>query len=86
MTKAALRRINGQLRTLRAERRALLTGAVYANTGMPWCDGPGSPYHQEPLCDGCAVAALCRSKAEHVAMKISDLESRLAPVSQAALW
>lgn len=86
MTKTEQRRINAQLRDLRAGRKALLTGKPYANTGVPWCAGPGSPGHQDPGCDGCATAALCRWKAGHLTTRIQDLETRLTPATQDALF
>lgn len=85
LTKTAERAVNSKLRTLRAERRNWLAGK-YAHWGEPWCAGPGSPYHQEPCCEGCATVAWCRHRAAEIAGQISQLEASLVPVVQGALW
>lgn len=89
MTKAAERAINGQIRALQRERRDWLTGKLIADMGwwgMPWCKGVASPYHQEPCCEGCGTVAWCRDRAAEVGERIRQLEARLAPQVQGALW
>jgi hypothetical protein len=86
MTKTAARAVRARIRDLRTEQTALLTGFVYANTGVPWCRGPAGPGHQEPVCDGCATAALCRVKAAEVTARIRQLEASLVPQVQGVLW
>ncbi len=85
LTKTAERAVNSKLRTLRAERRNWLAGR-YTHWGEPWCAGPGSPYHQEPRCEGCATVDWCRGRAEEISERITDLEGSLTPVIQGALW
>jgi hypothetical protein len=85
MTKTEQRRINRQVRTLRADRKAWLTGK-HLHWGTPWCGGPGALGHQEPVCEGCATVAWCRDRAAEVTEKIGHLEALLAPVVQGALW
>jgi hypothetical protein len=85
LTKTAGRTLNSRIRTLRAERRNWLAGR-YAHWGEPWCAGPGSPYHQEPCCEGCATVAWCRDRAAEISEQITDLEASLVPAVQGALW
>ncbi len=76
LTKTAIRAVNSRIRTLRAERRNWLAGR-YTHWGEPWCSGPGSPYHQEPCCEGCATVAWCRNRAAEIAAQIGQLEVSL---------
>lgn len=85
LTKTAERAVNSRIRTLRSERRAWLA-ARYVPQGWPWCDGPGSPHHQEIACEGCATVAWCGHRAEEIASQIRQLEASLVPQVQGALW
>ncbi len=85
LTKTAARAVNRRIRELRVERKAWLAGR-YNHWGMPWCTGPASPYHQEIACDGCAVVAWCRDRAEEIGEQIRQFEGSLAPAVQGGLW
>ena len=85
LTKTACRAINSKIRTLRTQRRRVLDGRDL-HWGVPWCHGPGSPGHQEPLCDGCGIVALCRDEAGEILEQIRQLEASLAPLVQGGLW
>ena len=85
LTKTATQAVNSGIRTLRAERRNWLVGR-YTHWGQPWCAGPGSPYHQEPGCEGCAAVARCRDRAAEISEQITDLEASLVPTVQGVLW
>jgi hypothetical protein len=85
VTKTAQRAVNRQIRALYAERRDWLTGRGMP-WGVPWCAGPGSPYHQQPCCEGCGTVAWCRARAAEVGYQIRQLEASLAPQVQGALW
>jgi hypothetical protein len=85
LTKTAVRAVNSRIRELRRERRNWLAGR-YLPWGMPWCAGPASPYHQEPLCQGCGTVAWCRDRAAEISEQIRCLEASLAPAVQGALW
>ena len=82
---AAERAVNSRTRELRHERRNWLAGR-YTHWGEPWCAGSGSPYHQEPCCEGCATVAWCRDRAAEIAGQIGQLESSLLPTVRGALW
>lgn len=87
MTKTQARALNSRLRILRTDRRDWLTGkAIRDWWGVPWCTGPSSPYHQDPVCEGCGTIAYCRDQAAEVAEQIRQLEASLAPVLQGVLW
>jgi hypothetical protein len=86
VTKTQIRAVNGMLRAVRRERRDSLSGKAVSDWwGVPWCTGPGSPYHQEP-CEGCGTVAWCRDRADEVGEQIRQLEASLAPVVQGALF
>lgn len=85
VTKTAVRAVNNRIRTLQRERRDWLAGCGMP-WGTPWCGGPGSPGHQEPLCEGCGTVAWCRDRAAEVAGEIRRIEASLAPAVQEALW
>jgi hypothetical protein len=85
LTKTAKRAVNSRISTLRAERRKWLAGR-YTHWGEPWCAGPGSSYHQEPCCEGCATVAWCRDRAAEISEQITDLAASLVPAVQGALW
>jgi len=85
MTKTAQRATNRRIRELRSERRNWLA-ARYVPWGWPWCDGPGSDHHQEPVCEGCATAAWCRARAVEIGEQIRQLEASLVPEVQEVLW
>jgi hypothetical protein len=85
--KTQARAVNAKLRTLRRERLDWLTGkAIRDRWRMPWCTGPASPCHQEPVCEGCGTVAWCRDRAAGVGEQIRQLEASLAPTVQGALW
>ena len=73
MTSAVQRKITRQIRGLRADRKAWLTGQRL-HWGMSWCHGPGSPYHQPP-CEGCATVLWCRDQAARITPEIERLEA-----------
>jgi hypothetical protein len=85
VSKTAIRKVHSKIRDLRSERRKWLVGR-YLPWGVPWCSGPASPYHQEPICEGCGTVAWCRDRAAEIRERITDLEASLAPVVQGALW
>ena len=85
LTKTATRAVNNRIRALRADRRNWLAGR-YTHWGQPWCAGPGSPYHQEPGCEGCATVAWCRDRAAEVAERVRQLEATPRPEVQGVLW
>ncbi len=85
MTKTAQQKITRQLRVLRADRKAWLTGR-HLHWGVSWCDGPGALGHQDPCCDGCCTRAYCRDRAAGISPEIERLEALLAPAVQGALW
>jgi hypothetical protein len=84
-TKTAQRVINRQIRALHRERRDWLAGRGLP-WGVRWCAGPGSPYHQEIACEGCATIAWCRHRADEIAAQIGQLEASLVPAIQETLW
>ena len=86
MTRTERREANTRIRRLQVERHMLLRGTVFLNTGVPWCRGPGTPGHQEPLCDGCATVDLCRWKAGHLTEEIIRIRASLRPATQQRLW
>ncbi len=73
MTKTQAR---NEIRKLRSQRKATLLGACLP-WGVPWCAGPGAPYHQPPACEGCAVRAFCSDQAARLASEA--LEALLTP-------
>ena len=79
------RAVRRQLCILRTERRNWLASRDLP-WGVPWCAGPGSPYHLEICCEGCATVAWCRVRAAEIAEQIRQLEASLAPVVQTGLW
>lgn len=85
LTKTAIRAVNSQIRALQRERSATLAGR-YAPWGYPWCRGPGSLYHQEPLCEGCAGRLFTEDEASRITEQIRRLEASLVPQVQGALW
>ena len=85
MTKAVQRKITRQIRGLRADRKAWLTGQRL-HWGMAWCDGPGALGHQVPCCEGCCTRMYCRDRAAEFSPEIERLAAMLAPVVQGALW
>jgi hypothetical protein len=89
LTKTAQRAVSSQIRALQRDRRDWLTGKLTADMGwwgLPWCSGPGSPGHQEPVCEGCGTVAWCRDRAAEAGQQIRRLEESLAPAVQGALW
>ncbi|HEX6520946.1 MAG TPA: hypothetical protein VF070_13185 [Streptosporangiaceae bacterium] len=85
LTKTAASRINAQIRELQRERNATLAGR-YLPWGYPWCRGPASPYHQEPVCEGCGGRLLVQDEAASIAEQIRQLQESLAPAVQGVLW
>jgi hypothetical protein len=86
LTKTARKHINGQIQALQRERKLILTGR-HLPWGFPWCAGPRGEYHQEPLCDGCAVREHVEQiEAAPLTARIRDLQESLAPVTQETLW
>ena len=85
MSKTAVRAVNRQIRRFRSERLRVLAGRD-VHWGVPWCHGAGSPGHQEPLCEGCATAALASDEAAGIAERIRLLQESLAPAVQGGLW
>ncbi len=83
-TKTAQRAISRQVRALHRQRRDWLAGRGLP-WGVPWCAGPGSPYHQEPVCEGCGTAAWCKARAGEIGEQIRHLEASLAPVGPARI-
>ena len=47
MTKTQERKIRAELRELEKRGRDIMRGH-YLPWGVPWCAGPGAPYHQPP--------------------------------------
>lgn len=85
MTKTARRAVNSKIRALQRERRDWLSGRM-GWWGVPWCGGPGGSGHQEPLCEGCGIAAMARDEAAAIAERIRQLQESLAPPVQGGLW
>lgn len=85
MTKTLRRQLARQLAGLRRQRARTLAGDLLP-WGVPWCAGPGGPYHQHPFCDGCATVAWCSDRAADLAPEIARLQARLSPTEQGALW
>ena len=85
MTKTRQRQANARLRVLRTERKAWRLGRCVP-WGVPWCGGPSSPYHQAPLCEGCATVAWCRDRAAEITAGIARIEASVAPNVQEELW
>ena len=85
LTKTARRAVNSKIRALRIARNRVLAGRDL-HWGIPWCRGPGSPGHQDPLCEGCGTVALARDEAAVIADRIRQLEESLVPAVQGGLW
>jgi hypothetical protein len=86
MTKTHERQLRTELRQLEQRGRDILAGR-YAPWGLPWCAGPGAPYHQPPNCEGCAGREWARAQAAPLMPRVAELRARLAPPPvQAALW
>lgn len=89
MTKTARRAVNNKIRTLQRERRSWLSGRIFHEMGwwgIAWCRGPGSPGHQEPVCEGCGTVAWARDEAAVIAERIRLLRESLEPAVQGGLW
>ncbi len=86
MTKTQERKIRAELRELEKRGRDIMRGH-YLPWGVPWCAGPGAPYHQPPLCEGCAGRALCADKTALLVPRVVELRQLLAPPPvQEGLW
>jgi hypothetical protein len=93
ISKRERRSIEKQLAVLRRERREIVTGRRISQDwwGTPWCSGPGSPGHQQPFCEGCAIRLMCLDQARELDPEIDRLVLLLAPVVegvvvQEVLW
>lgn len=87
MTKTEIRRINGLIRQLRADRKAIASGQRL-HWGTAWCTGPGGLGHTEPpeICEGCAIREWCQAKANALTPEIGRLQGLLVPQLQGALF
>ena len=85
MTKTAVRAVNSRIRALQRDRKDTLAGR-WLPWGLPWCKGPASEYHQEPLCEGCLIRSLAEDEAARIADRIRQLQASLAPAEQGALF
>lgn len=86
MTKTQERKINAEIRKLRARGKAILRGH-FLPWGVPWCPGPGasSLCHQPDLCEGCMGREWCAEQAACLVPRILALEAMLEP-AQGALF
>ncbi len=86
MTKADARKLKAELRELEKRGRDIMRGH-YLPWGVPWCAGPGAPYHQPPACEGCAGREMCADKAAILVPRVIELRRLLAPTPvQAVLF
>lgn len=79
-SKAEVRRLGAELRAVRSERLAWLTGARL-HWGVAWCAGPGSAFHQSPVCEGCATVTYCRDRAAEYEPRIAALATQVAALT-----
>lgn len=73
MTTTTTRRLNGELRQLRAQWRRTVTGEAVP-WGVPWC----SHRAPEPSCEGCCTRLWCRDLAAPIAERAAAVKAELA--------
>lgn len=64
MSAKRAKEIKAKVATLRAQRKSVVPW------GMPWCEGTG-PYHQPPVCEGCAMRL-------HYADDLAEIDAEIA--------